>query len=78
VQADPIKPMLKASGTKRLKVKFDTLLSNFAFKINLRRYTKLAEDLAAMSARQEVMDRKVDDTLATMKRLERLLLAKAS
>jgi hypothetical protein len=40
VQVDPIKPTLKAPGTKRLKLKFDILLSNFAFKFNLRRYIK--------------------------------------
>jgi hypothetical protein len=34
-----MKPTLKAHGTKRLKLKFDILLSNFAFKFNLRRYT---------------------------------------
>ena len=39
VQIDPMKPSLKAHGTKRLQLKFDILLSNFAFKFNLRRYT---------------------------------------
>jgi len=39
VQLDPIKPTLKAHGTKRLKLKLDILLSNFAFKFNLRRHT---------------------------------------
>jgi len=38
VQLDPIKPELKPPGTKRLKVKCDMLLSNSAFKLNLRRY----------------------------------------
>jgi hypothetical protein len=38
VQVDPIKPTLKAPGTKRLKLKHDEPLSTFAFKINLRRY----------------------------------------
>jgi hypothetical protein len=33
-----VKPTLKAHGTKRLKLKFDILLSNFGFKFNLRRY----------------------------------------
>jgi len=37
VQADPIKPSSKAPGTKRRKLKYDKLLSNFAFKFNLRR-----------------------------------------
>jgi hypothetical protein len=39
VQVDPMKPTLKAHGTKRLKLNFDSLLSNFAFEFNLRRYT---------------------------------------
>jgi len=38
VQVDPTKATLKACGTKRLKVKHITLLSNFAFKFKLRRY----------------------------------------
>jgi hypothetical protein len=39
VQLDPIKPLLKAPGAKRLKLNFEEPLSNFAFKFNLRRYT---------------------------------------
>ena len=39
VQVAPIKPTLKAPGTKRLKLKHDELLSNFAFKFTLRRFT---------------------------------------
>ena len=42
VQVDPIKPTLKPPGTKRLKLKCDVLLSTFAFKFNLRRYTGAA------------------------------------
>jgi hypothetical protein len=38
VQFDPIKPTLKAPGSKRLKLKLEELLSNFAFKFDLRRY----------------------------------------
>ena len=38
VQLAPIKPRLKAPGTKRLKLKCDVLLSASAFKFNLRRY----------------------------------------
>jgi len=37
-QVDPIKPTLKAPGIKLLKLKYDKLLSNFAFKFILRRY----------------------------------------
>jgi len=44
VQVDPTKPTLKAHGTKRLKLKFALLLSNFAFKFNLRRYDEEVED----------------------------------
>ena len=40
VQIDPVKPMLKAPGTKHLKLKFDKLLSSFDYKFNLRRYTE--------------------------------------
>jgi len=39
VQVDPIKPKLELIGAERLKLKCDELLSNFAFKIKLRRYT---------------------------------------
>jgi len=42
VQVDPIKPTLKPPGTKRLKLKCDELLTNFAFKFNLRRFTEAA------------------------------------
>jgi hypothetical protein len=38
VQVDPIKTMLKAPGTKRLKLKCDDVASSFAFNFNLRRY----------------------------------------
>jgi len=38
VQFDPMKPTLKAPGSKRLKLGYDELLSHFAFKFNFRRY----------------------------------------
>jgi len=38
-----MKPLVKASGTKRLRLRYDGPLSNFAFKFNLRRYSKAAE-----------------------------------
>jgi hypothetical protein len=38
VQVDPTRPMLKAPGCERLKLKCDDLLSTVPFKINLRRY----------------------------------------
>jgi hypothetical protein len=37
-----MKPMLKALGTKRFKLRYDQLLSNVGFKFNLRRYMKEA------------------------------------
>jgi hypothetical protein len=40
VQIDPIKPMLKAHGTKCLNLEFDILLSSFTFKFNLRCYNE--------------------------------------
>ena len=40
VQVDPIKPTLKAPGTKLLKLKYDDPLSNIAFKFKLRRYNQ--------------------------------------
>ena len=39
LQVDPIKPTLNAPGTNRLTLKYDKLLSSFAFNFNLRRYT---------------------------------------
>jgi len=36
----PVKSVLKASGTKRLKLNCDDLVSSFAFNCNLRRYSK--------------------------------------
>ena len=38
MHVDPIKSTLKQSKTRRLKVKNDEQLSNFAFKFSLRRY----------------------------------------
>jgi len=40
VQVDPITPVLEAPGTKRLILKYDEPLSNFAVKIYLRRYSE--------------------------------------
>jgi len=36
-----MKPTLIAPGSKRLKLKYDKLLSNLAFNFNLRRYIKV-------------------------------------
>jgi hypothetical protein len=46
-----MKPMLKPSGNQRLKVKYDQLLSSFAFNFNLRLYT--TDTSAAASASSE-------------------------
>jgi len=40
VHVDPIKPTLKPPGTKRLKLKYEKLVSNFDFNYSLRRYDK--------------------------------------
>jgi hypothetical protein len=37
---EPIKPTLKPPATKRLKLKYDELLSSFPFNGNLRRYVE--------------------------------------
>jgi hypothetical protein len=42
VPVDPIKPTLKAPGTKRLKLKCHRLLSSFAFNFNLRHQSSCA------------------------------------
>ena len=50
-----MKPLLKASGTKRLKLKDDRLLSSFALHFNLRRYTVDACDV--VTKRECIPDR---------------------
>ena len=49
VQVDPMKPKMTPPGTKRLKLKCDTLLSPSAFKFDLRRYTKVTETMLRKS-----------------------------
>ena len=41
MQVAPIKPTLKTPGTKRLRLRCDEPLSDFAFNFNLRRYTQV-------------------------------------
>jgi len=53
VQVDPIKPALKAPGTKRLKLKCDVLLSTSAFKFNVRRYTAAVATAVAAAVAEE-------------------------
>ena len=43
MQVDPTQPTLKPPGTMRLKLVCDVPPFTFAFKCNLRRYTKLAD-----------------------------------
>jgi len=62
VQVDPIKPMLKAPGTKRLKLTHYELLSSFAFRINLRRYT---EEAAVEIAKKLAQARDTADEIET-------------
>jgi hypothetical protein len=45
-----MKPNPKAPGTERLKQKNDNLVSTFAFKFSLRRYTEVAATLAEMAS----------------------------
>ena len=45
MQVDPIKPMLKAPGTRRFKLHYVKLHSDYAFKCYLRRYNKVLDEL---------------------------------
>ena len=49
VQVDPIKPKLKPPVSKILKPEYDKLLSNIAFKFNLRRYTVVEMHVASFA-----------------------------
>jgi aspartyl-tRNA synthetase len=63
VQVDPIKPMLKAPGSERLKLKCDDMLSNFAFNFNLRRFIsgirRFLEDRAFLEMETPVLHAEV-------------------
>jgi hypothetical protein len=48
VQVAPIKPTLKAAGTKRLKLKCDQPLSNFAFNFNVRHYNSDSDGVPSL------------------------------
>jgi len=59
-----MKPKLKPPGTKRLKLQCDLLLSSYAFKFGLRRYTMAAEE---WTARAEAAFREINtDKMYTM------------
>jgi len=47
VQVDPIKPTSKAPEIKLLKLKYDKMLSESAFKFNLRRSSEVETRLVA-------------------------------
>ena len=66
MQVDPIKPTLKPPGTQRLKLKYDEVLSNFAFKFNLRRYNE---------ERAEACTREADEKRQLKVRWRRLTLS---
>ena len=53
MQFDPIKSTLKPPETKRLKLEYYELLSNFALKFNLRRYSWAVWMAASMLRRHE-------------------------
>ena len=55
MQVEPIKPLLKAPGTKRLKLKFEVPLSNFAFKFNIHHYTSDTAYAGAQGSMQRGM-----------------------
>ena len=40
MQVDPIEPVLKAPGSMLLNLRYDGLLSDVAFRFNLRRYNQ--------------------------------------
>jgi hypothetical protein len=50
VQVDPIKPTLKAPGTKYFKLEYDELLSSFALKFNLRGYAVDSDSVLPFAA----------------------------
>jgi len=50
VQVHPITPALKPPGTKRLKLKYEKVLSKFAFNFNLRHHTPAGQTEAALDA----------------------------
>ena len=62
MQVDPIKPALKAPGTKCLKLNCDEPLSNVAFKFNLRRYIMDAI-IAAKKRGRGILDKHSRPTL---------------
>jgi hypothetical protein len=68
-----MKPKFKPPGTKRLKLEYDGLLSSFAFKFNLRRYT-----MAELRGRMEAAERDAADSRAQVMRVEGAAAAAAA
>jgi len=63
VQLDPIRPVLKAPGTKRLKPKFDQLhsiLPHFAFNFSLRRYSKAEKNKRNQERAEKIEIRRIE------------------
>jgi hypothetical protein len=52
-QVDPIKPTLKAPGTRQIKLKYYTLLESFGYNFNLRGFT-MGKRYLTLSAAQGV------------------------
>ena len=48
MRVDPMKPTLKAPGSKRLKLESEIVLSNFTFNISLRRYNEGLLDISSI------------------------------
>ena len=60
-----MRPTLKAPGTKRLKPSYDDVLSNFAFKSNLRRYSMAGgAGAVAVDAARNVAKREAEEIAA--------------
>ena len=57
VQVDPTKLKLKPPGTKRWKPTCDIMLSNCAFKFNLRRYTQAARGMRDVAHKSLMSER---------------------
>jgi len=72
VQVDPIKPTMKAPGTQALKLQYHKLLSTFAFKFNLRRYSKVG------AIRVEAVRRLAELTTLTVAHLHALAMSLAA
>ena len=65
MQLDPVKPTLKAPGTKRLKLKSDEPLSSFAFEFKLRRYSKVYGQLWSLIVDAKTRRRRPDGSILT-------------